>query len=100
MQKRIGGILTYPSLLTYIICKCYPLPLKVLQCNFFSDYESEAGDDDEAEGAKGKGQLAQLDDATLRERIATMGKGETKHLFGSHSIDRGLLYPIHCRIAG
>lgn len=42
----------------------------------FSDYESEAGDEDEAEGSKGKGQLAQLDDATLRERIATMGKGE------------------------
>lgn len=40
-----------------------------------SDYESEAGDDDEMEGAEGKGQLAQLDDATLRERIATMGKG-------------------------
>ena len=43
--------------------------------NIFSDYESEAGDEDEAEGAKGKGQLSQLDDATLRERIATMGKG-------------------------
>lgn len=42
------------------------------------DYESEAGDDDETEGAKGKGQLAQLDDATLRERIATMGKASRK----------------------
>lgn len=42
------------------------------------DYESEAGDDDEAEGSKGKGQLAQLDDATLRERIATMGKASRK----------------------
>ncbi|KAK8391478.1 hypothetical protein O3P69_017216 [Scylla paramamosain] len=42
------------------------------------DYESEAGDDDENEGAKGKGQLAQLDDATLRERIATMGKASRK----------------------
>ncbi|KAK3886961.1 hypothetical protein Pcinc_008931 [Petrolisthes cinctipes] len=42
------------------------------------DYESEAGDEDEAEGAKGKGQLAQLDDATLREKIATMGKASRK----------------------
>ncbi|XP_042205489.1 CUE domain-containing protein 1-like [Homarus americanus] len=42
------------------------------------DYESEAGDDDEIEGAEGKGQLAQLDDATLRERIATMGKASRK----------------------
>ncbi|KAK8735298.1 hypothetical protein OTU49_005608 [Cherax quadricarinatus] len=42
------------------------------------DYESEAGDDDEMEGAEGKGQLAQLDDATLRERIATMGKASRK----------------------
>ncbi|KAK7074432.1 Cuedc1p [Halocaridina rubra] len=42
------------------------------------DYESEAGDDDDAEGAKGKGQIANLDDATLRERIATMGKASRK----------------------
>lgn len=39
-----------------------------------TDYQSEAGDDDEVE--EDKGQLAQLDDATLRERIATMGKGK------------------------
>ncbi|XP_045604691.1 uncharacterized protein [Procambarus clarkii] len=42
------------------------------------DYESEAGDEDELEGAESKGQLAQLDDATLRERIATMGKASRK----------------------
>ncbi|XP_064119414.1 CUE domain-containing protein 1-like isoform X1 [Macrobrachium nipponense] len=42
------------------------------------DYESEAGDDEELEGAEGRGQLAHLDDATLRERIATMGKASRK----------------------
>lgn len=41
-----------------------------------ADYQSEAADDEEVDGTEVKGQLAHLDDATLRERIATMGKGE------------------------
>ncbi|XP_047497270.1 CUE domain-containing protein 1-like isoform X1 [Penaeus chinensis] len=42
------------------------------------DYQSEAADDEEVDGTEVKGQLAHLDDATLRERIATMGKASRK----------------------
>lgn len=43
-----------------------------------ADYQSEAADDEEVDGTEVKGQLAHLDDATLRERIATMGKASRK----------------------
>lgn len=49
-----------------------------------ADYQSEAADDEEVDGTEVKGQLAHLDDATLRERIATMGKGEFRDICSVH----------------